>query len=150
MWDAQLAASPAAPQPRQDRGSGEDAQLLVAESDLVDRDDHGGGTQVHRVALSFPDFTNRVVGAHHCFLESGVYQVLFAGPMGNPLDLGRAEAAPGHALHRLEQAAVGALLEASLHSPEADMAEVLDPLEVRDRDAAGVDVGVGDDGHTAS
>ena len=37
------------------------------------------------------------------------------------------------------------LLLAALHAAEADVAEVLHPLEVADRDAAGVGVEVGDD-----
>src|SRR5882724_3771469 len=130
--------------------SGEDAQVLVAEGDLVDRHDQGGGAEVNPVRLALPDFADGMIRTDHGLLEARVDQILFARAVGHSLDLFGGELPTGHTLDRLEQAAIRSLFEAPLHPPEADVTQVLHPLEVGNGDAPRVDVGVGNEHDVAA
>ena len=86
-----------------------------------------------------------MIGPDHGLFQAGVHQVLLARAVGHSLDLVGGEPPARHPLHRLQQPAVGALLESLLHSPEAHVPQILDPLEVGYCDTARVDEGVGYD-----
>src|SRR4051812_35603189 len=55
---------------------GEDAELLVAERHLVDRDDHRGDAHVQRPLPLLPFLPDWMVGADHGLLQTRVDQVL--------------------------------------------------------------------------
>lgn len=53
----------------------------------------------------------------------------------------------GHPLERCSNGVVTPLAPAPFHQAEGDVGEVLDPLEVADDDATGIDIEIGKNGH---
>ena len=123
----------------------EDAQFHVAARDLVDGVEEGGDAQVGHARVRALGLQQVLERADHRLLEARVHEIRFVRPLGDSRPLGVRERLAGGGLDRPQHLQLVRLLVPLLHAAEAHVREVLQPLEVRHGDAAGVAVDVGDD-----
>ncbi len=97
--------------------------------------------------MALLDLPDLMVGLDHRFLEAGVDEVDLVSAAGEAAQLVLGERGSGGLLDGAQHLPRGLLLEALFHASETHVLEVLEPLEVGDGDASGVDEGVRHDHH---